>query len=231
MITESVNSILARQDQNQQAAAGAEANIVDKDGFLKLLIAQMQNQDPLSPMDNTEFLSQMAQFSELEQLQNINGNLTSSLQWDLLFNQTINNTMATSLIGREVEAFGDEIVLGENGAAKVRYELSAFAKDVSFEVLDSEGNTVYSEQKTAVDAGSYSWEWDGRGDNGTRLPAGTYQFRITALDTDGGSVNTRAYRTGIVTGVQYIDGAAYLTVGGQTMSLADVQSINLAEAQ
>jgi flagellar basal-body rod modification protein FlgD len=139
--------------------------------------------------------------------------------------------MATSLIGREVEALGNEIVLGETGSAKVRYELAAFAKDVTFEVLDAEGNTVYSEQKTAIDSGTYNWEWDGRGDSGARLPAGPYQFRISALDTDGGTVNTIAYRTGIVTGVQYIDGAAYLTVDGQTMSLADVQSISLAEAE
>ena len=72
MITESVQSILARQEINQEAAAGTSSNIVDKDGFFKLLIAQMKHQDPFEPMENAEMMSQMAQFSTLEQLQNIN---------------------------------------------------------------------------------------------------------------------------------------------------------------
>jgi flagellar basal-body rod modification protein FlgD len=231
MITESVSSVLSRQDQNQTAAASAANNVVDKDGFLKLLIAQMRNQDPLSPMDNTQFLSQMAQFSTLEQLQNMNGNLASALQWDLLFNQTINNTMATSLIGREVEALGSGVSLGPSGDTAIRYELGGFAKDVTFEVVDAAGDVVYREVRTAQDSGAYRWEWDGRNDRGTRMPAGDYQIRISAVDTEGTKVPVTSYRVGIVEGVVYEDGAAYLVVDGQRLALGDVQRISMAGAE
>jgi flagellar basal-body rod modification protein FlgD len=228
MISESVDSILARQTQNQQAAASSNQNIVDKDGFLKLLIAQMQNQDPFEPMENAEMMSQMAEFSTLEQLQNINGNLTSGLQWDLLFNQTINNTMATSLIGREIEATGDVLILGESGDATFRYELPEFAKDVTIQVLDISGNIVYTEHRSGVDAGTREWRWDGRDDSGSRLPPGSYSVQLDARNTGDQNIVTPTYRVGIVAGIEYENGAAYLIVDGQRISLGEVQRISMA---
>lgn len=228
MISESVQSLLARQEDNQKTAAGANANIVDKDGFLKLLIAQMQHQDPFSPMENEAMMAQMAQFSSLEQMQSINANLASSLQWDLLFNQTINNTMATSLIGREVEALGSEAVLGEAGPATLKFSLGSFASSVTVEVRDDSGEVLYSEQAGPHDSGSYEWVWDGTDFRGARQPAGSYQVRVVAQDAAGQPVRVNTYRTGQVDGVEYADGNAYLMVNGQRISLGDVQRISKA---
>jgi flagellar basal-body rod modification protein FlgD len=228
MISETVDSILARQTENQQTAASSNQNIVDKDGFLKLLIAQMQNQDPFEPMENAEMMSQMAEFSTLEQLQNINGNLTSGLQWDLLFNQTINNTMATSLIGREIEATGNVLILGESGDAALRYELPEFAKDVTIQILDGSGNIVYTEHRTNVDAGTRDWRWDGTDESGARLAPGQYTVQFEARNTGDQLIQTQTHRVGIVQGVAYDNGGAYLIVDGQRISLSEIQRISMA---
>lgn len=227
MISESVQSILARQDTNQNAAAGTGQNIVDKDGFFKLLIAQMQYQDPFNPMESGEMMSQMAQFSTLEQLQNINGNLTSSLQWDLLFNQTINNTMATSLIGREVEAIGQELSLTKTGTTSMRYDLSSFAREVSIEVTDVNGDVVFTEFKKDLDTGSHDWVWNGENAEGKRLPPGTYSVSITAKDLSGDPVSVQSFRIGIVESIEYSSGQAFLIVNGQRIPLGDIQRISV----
>jgi flagellar basal-body rod modification protein FlgD len=172
-------------------------------------------------------MSQMAQFSTLEQLQNMNASLDSSLQWDLLFNQTINNTMATSLIGREVEAAGDEMLLGPEGEAAIRYELSSFAHQVRFEVVDASGQVVFSDTRSSVDAGMHEWNWDGRDVSGARVPAGYYHVRIEAQDVQGAAVASQSYRVGTVDGVAYEEGNAYLIVNGQRIALGDVQRISM----
>jgi flagellar basal-body rod modification protein FlgD len=229
MKSESVQSILARQEDYQKQATGSNTNIVDKDGFLKLLITQMQHQDPFSPMDNEQMMSQMAQFSSLEQMQSINANLASSLQWDLLFNQTINNTMATSLIGREVEALGRDVVLKAGGTTTVKYSLGALASDLTAEVRNAAGDVIYSAPLGAQDAGSYEWTWDGTDLRGVRQAAGVYQIQIVAQDASGASVAVDTYRLGRVDSVEYVDGNAYLLVDGQRIALGDIQRISKSD--
>ncbi len=229
MISESIQSILARQEEYQNQASGARTNIVDKDGFLKLLITQMQHQDPFSPMENEQMMSQMAQFSSLEQMQSINANLASSLQWDLLFNQTINNTMATSLIGRDVEALGKDVVLKAGGSATVKYNLNAFAAELQAEIRNEAGDLVYSEPLGPTDAGSHDWTWDGTNYQGVRQAPGSYQVQLVAKNAAGEAVPVETYRLGRVDSVEYVDGQAFLLVNGQRISLGDVQRISRAD--
>lgn len=227
MITESVQSILARQEINQDAAAGSSFNIVDKDGFFKLLIAQMKHQDPFEPMESSEMMSQMAQFSTLEQLQNINANMTSSLQWDLLFNQTVNNTMATSLIGREIEATGQEIVLTSSGTTSMRFDLGEFSSEVTIEVLDADGGVVFSDIKRDMDSGTHDWVWNGEDADGNRLGAGVYSVKFTAKNLAGDAVSVDSFRMGIVESIEYDAGQAFLIVNGQRIPLGDVKRVSV----
>lgn len=229
MISESVQSILARQEEYQTQAAGGRSNIVDKDGFLKLLITQMQHQDPFSPMENEQMMSQMAQFSSLEQMQSMNANLASSLQWDLLFNQTINNTMATSLIGRDVEALGKDLVLKAGGSASVKYNLNSFATELTAEIRNGAGDVVYSEPLGAHDAGSHEWTWNGTDYRGARQAPGVYQVQLVARNAAGEAVAVDTYRLGRVDSVEYVEGQAFLLVDGQRIALGDVQRISKSD--
>ena len=104
---------------NTQGVQGSSRQALGKDDFLKLLITQMRYQDPLSPMDNTQFLAQMAQFSSLEQMQNLN----ESFDQSMLLSQSLNNSSAAGFIGRHVRASGDGVTLGPSGSVELGYFL------------------------------------------------------------------------------------------------------------
>ncbi|MEW5924335.1 MAG: flagellar hook capping FlgD N-terminal domain-containing protein, partial [Candidatus Zixiibacteriota bacterium] len=118
-------------DSNGNAITTGSTQTLGKEEFLQLLVAQLTHQDPLEPMEDTQFIAELAQFSSLEQLQNMNESLGNSLDWDYLQMQTINNTMATSLIGREVQATFNNLYLDDDNLPKISYSTTDFASDVT----------------------------------------------------------------------------------------------------
>jgi flagellar basal-body rod modification protein FlgD len=196
-------------------------NAVTKESFLQLLITQMRYQDPLSPMDNQEFLAQLAQFSSLEQMQNLNDKYDSSMA----LTQSLNNSAAAGLIGRQVRASGDTLSLGSSGGVEVGYYLQADAAEVSISVTDSTGKIVRGLTSTDGGSGSHRLTWDGRDDAGSRLPAGSYTFKVTAKDEDGAAVTASSVVSGTVSGVTYRNGSAYLLVDGREVSLSEVLEV------
>jgi flagellar basal-body rod modification protein FlgD len=151
---------------------------LDKNDFLKLLITQLRHQDPLNPLDQNEFLAQTAQFTSLEQLQNIGGELAGlkSLAAGAGFAQN------AALLGKTVSASGRDFVLGDGGA------LLPFTLDrpaaLEVEILDTQGAVVRRLVAGAREAGAQVVEWDGRDNSGRTLTPGTYHFRVLA---DGGA--------------------------------------------
>lgn len=210
---------------NQQLFGGANA-IMGKDDFLKILIAQLQHQDPTNPMEGQEFAAQLAQFSSLEQLQNMNVNLESVMELNLALNRTINNTMATTFIGKEVRALGSRVVLEDEKAATLNYELALPASKVTVVIRDQNGNIVRTLELKDGQAGRRQLQWDGKDDNGQTLPAGQYQFGVVAEDAGGNSVPVQTYIVGEIQGVRYHNGDAVFILGDLEVSLSDVLEIN-----
>lgn len=200
-----------------------------KDEFLQMLVAQLRYQDPLEPLKDQEFIAQMAQFSSLEQMQNMNQNLTDNLNWNYLLSQTINNTMATSLLGRQVKANGDSVYISEDEPADLHFKLGGFAETVTIDVYDGSGKKVATHTMEQVGEGDQKWEWDGTLTSGDRAQAGTYTYTVTATDTAGNEVVATPFMMGIVTGVHYIDGQAYLLVDGTKISLGDVIEVGTGD--
>jgi len=192
-----------------------------KDSFLKLLITQMQYQDPLSPMDNTEFVAQMAQFSSLEQMQNLNAKLDTSM----LLAQALNNSATAGLIGRHVRAAGDGVQLGATGEVELGYFLPKEAATVSITIYDDTGNAVRTLVPSGTSAGSHRVAWNGADLEGERLPAGRYTFDVSAKDEEGLDVGGATVVAGLVEGVSYHDGGSYLLVDGREVSLSDVLEV------
>ncbi|HVP39530.1 MAG TPA: flagellar hook capping FlgD N-terminal domain-containing protein, partial [Candidatus Saccharimonadales bacterium] len=156
MITDSVSSASSAAASGLTSTlTGTGSTTLGKDDFLKLLTAQLQHQDPLQPMDNTAFVAQLAQFSSLEQLQNMN----SSLSTDILLNQSVNNSLATGLIGRNIVAKGDQITLAAGGTADLSFNLSA-AADAKITVVDSSGKTVATLTPGHLGAGDQTVTWN-----------------------------------------------------------------------
>ena len=113
------------------------SSTLGKDDFLRLLVAQLKNQDPLNPMDNSQFVAQTAQFSSLEQLQNMNATLAQNSEWNMLLSQTINNTMATSLIGKWVTAESSTIALRDGSVPDITFNSEGYAPQGTIIITNS----------------------------------------------------------------------------------------------
>ncbi|MGH0033700.1 MAG: flagellar hook assembly protein FlgD [Myxococcota bacterium] len=169
-----------------------------RDEFLRLLIAQLENQDPLDPQDPTEFTAQLAQFSSLEQLVSIRSAIdTLGASGDLP-----GVVELSSLIGRDVTAESGQIELGQPGGSAPAFQvtLSAGASDVRVEVVDDSGRTVRSLALGALGQGSHPVVWDGLSDSGAPLAPGLYSLVVDAGE-DGASLEATTSVAGRVTAV------------------------------
>ncbi|MBN2126542.1 MAG: flagellar hook assembly protein FlgD [Deltaproteobacteria bacterium] len=171
-----------------------------RDDFLKLFLAQLNNQDPLNPMESQEFTAQLAQFSSLEQLYNVNENLDSirTLQ------DSDTRFQALGLIGKEIVAEGDTLSLTEGLGATGGFVLES-AADVTVVVTDLDGLPVRELALGELDAGTCTFEWDGLDDTGNRMEPGSYAFEVTAVNEAGELVAVETRTTGEVTRVS-LDG-------------------------
>ncbi|HHM01854.1 MAG TPA: hypothetical protein ENJ15_02505 [Caldithrix abyssi] len=201
-------------------------NSLGKEEFLKLLVVQLQNQDPLSPLESQEFSAQLAQFSSVEQLTNIDNNLEESIKSNVVLSQTINNTLATTLIGKQVTAAGNQVELAEGTPAKVSFELQNAAQEVTVTITDSAGNVVRTLEGQGLSSGIQSLEWDGRDDDGIAVPEGIYSFSVKATDASGAEVVSQPLIRGVAGSLLYSGGAAYLRIGALNVSFGDVLEIS-----
>jgi flagellar basal-body rod modification protein FlgD len=192
------------------------------DGFLKLLSAQLEHQDPLSPLDATQFTSQLVQFSTVEQAIRTNdqlGKLTRLIEGDGL-------TSALGFIGLEVEFSADRVRLGAEGGAAVDYQLPAAAAEVKVTVLDQRGRIVHERTGAPAGAGHHRYVWDGRGDDGARAPEGVYRVEVRAADAEGAPVEVARRSRGRVDGVETGASGLQLAVGGVPVPLAGVKAVH-----
>jgi flagellar basal-body rod modification protein FlgD len=191
------------------ASAGRTRLAENFDTFLTLLTTQLKNQDPMSPMDSTQFTQQLVQMTGVEQQL-----LTNDLLEKLVSNTGSGVSTAVSLIGKEVRAEADVAAL-KNKKAEWTWDLDREAADVKLEVLDSKGRVVQSIVPTDKKAGEHTFTWDGKNSAGSDMGDGLYTLRVTAKDSSGSTVTSKIYADGLVTGVeQSADGSTLLTIKG-----------------
>lgn len=158
MEPQSISSIL----QPQTTEAPVKKDVLGKEDFLKMLTAQMKFQNPLEPMKDNEFIGQMTQFSSLEQLQNMNELLGQNTQWNMLLSQTINNTMATSLIGKTVTADASVTTISDGTTTPITFSSGAFALNGTITIYNSAGEVVRTLPLAQLAAGEHSINWNGK---------------------------------------------------------------------
>ncbi len=196
-----------------------------KDDFLKLLVTQLQNQDPMNPTDSTAFVAQLAQFSSLEQLSNVNDNL-KVVQ---LFDQSINNAQAVNFVGKTVKASGSMFELGSGETHEIQYQLGEDADAVYVSIYNSSGELVKKIEMDQMTAGSQSVVWDGKDENGGAAPAGSYSFSLQAKNKDGEIMESAAFIEEIITGVSYHSGNTYLLAKGIEIPYAAIIEVSEPE--
>ena len=194
---------------------------VTQDDFLKLLIAQLQNQDPLQPMDNQQFAVQLATFNSLEQLIGINDKL-GNLQTE---QGTTNQFNAASLIGKEVETNGNRFNLTASSPAKISYQLGGNAARVVVNVEDGSGALVRQMNLGAQAMGDQSVLWDGKDTAGRAVSPGIYNFEINAFDLNGKQVQSAGRVKGTVTAVNFAGREPVLDIGGLSVPLSAVNGV------
>ncbi|MBI1822633.1 MAG: flagellar hook assembly protein FlgD [Nitrospirae bacterium] len=197
-------------------------NTLGQNAFLKLLTTQLRYQDPLKPMDNTQFVSQLSQFSQLEQLTNLNQTMTTM---GSNFS-TMNNNQVVNLLGKNVIAQGGTVSLNGGTAPSLFYTLNGNASAVTLSITDSTGNLVRTIDMGPQASGRQSASWDGLNNAGTALPQGDYQYSVSAKDTTGNAVSNTTYTQGLVSGITYNNGAAYLIVNGTMIPASGLLQIN-----
>lgn len=218
-----VQNIINEFPVSSQATKPTSA--MGKDEFLKLLVMQLRYQDPMNPLKGTEFAAQLAQFSSVEQLSNINTNLTQSLQANELLAQSINNALSASMIGKEVKATANAFHFDGTANATLGFTLPANADSAVIKIYDSAGNLVKTINQAGTDKGDNIISWNGTNDNGKTLSAGNYTFSVSAKDAKGESVSASSFIIGIVSSIRFkADGGAFV-VNGMEVPLANILEI------
>lgn len=212
-----------------QTTAGATAQAAGAklaenfDTFLTLLVAQLQNQDPLEPTDTKEFVQQLVQFSEVEQQIDTNASLEKLLQ----FQSTGQTAAAINYLGSTVEAVGNIVPL-QNGKAEFSYALPEQATATLIVISDSTGAVVHSAPGN-TDIGKHNFVWDGLDSNGNALPEGSYSITVTARNADNEVIETPTSVFGRVTGVESTDDGALISMGLVHVPLNDILSVRETE--
>lgn len=224
------SAVTQANNEFNQALSQQKGSTLDKDSFMLLLVTQFKYQDPLNPMDDKEFIAQMAQFSSLEQLMNLNESMEGLT--DATNNQQLFN--ATSYIGKQVSVTGNTIgkVTDADGKSTVSTFRYAFGDNVTkgtLTVRDASGNTVYSEDLAGKQAGTtFEFNWNGMTGAGLPAPDGVYTVSLSAFNSKGEAVLSDQVVDATVTGVVNQDGVVYLGLeGGQLMPLANVRQVTV----
>ena len=187
--------------------------------FLTLLTTQLQNQNPLDPLDTNQFTQQLVMFSSVEQQINMNTQLSTLIS----LQQTAQSTAALGFVGQTVTVAGNSAQLA-NGQASWTFS-AARPASATFTIASATGQTVYSSSQT-VQAGSQTFTWNGRDSQGNILPSGAYTLTVTAQDSSGQTVAISTQVQGVVDSVDLTQSPPTVSVGGQSYPINQIKSIS-----
>lgn len=218
------------------SATGTDTADGTEDRFLKLLVAQMRNQDPLNPLDNAQVTSQLAQINTVRGIEQLN----SSMSKVAAASGAISPVSAVGLLGRQVLVAGDTFELGSasttaagdatsstsSRSVRLGFDLAAAAKLVRIEIVDPLGRTVYTHEVQNAEAGVQTFDWNGLDADGNAVDAGKYRMRVNGSDYQGAELSPGALVPTRVSGVvQGADGARIELAGRQATSASAIRAI------
>ena len=191
-----------------------------KDAFMQLLITQLTHQNPLEPMENTEFISQLAQFSTLELQQN----MASAMELMALTQTAATNSQMINLIGKRVIVPGSEFTMDGEKPVELQFDLEGEAVPAQLIIKNSNGDLVRTIDLTQFEVGNNEFQFDGKDSNGNFLPAGNYSYEI--ITGDGEPVEgLTTYSNYLVDAVAFEGTSVFLRSGDFTIDLGDVSEV------
>lgn len=194
--------------------------------FLTLLTTQLQNQDPLSPMDSTEFTNQLVQFSQVEQQINTNAKLDNLVAMQLASISSV----ALGYVGMDISYISSEMNYDGSTPIDITYALAEEAVTSKINVYNEDGDLVYSAD-APKNTGMNNFTWSGIKTNGDAAPAGTYTVKIDALNKDGEAIENSTVVTGHVDGIETQNGVVYVLVGERAVPISSIVNANVPGSQ
>jgi len=201
---------------NSSSASGALSGgkTIGKDEFLQLLVTQLKNQDPMDPMKDDQFAVNLAQFSQLEQLIDINNKVGNSGTQDY--------SGLASYLGREVTTNNSDVTVNAGDAGKLKFSLVSPSTDVAVDLVDGSGNVVATKDFGQMLAGSHTVTLDS-----LNAPNGDFTAKVRATGIGGAASEVPAYSVGVVSG--FIPGdTPLLMLGNKQIKTSDIQQVNVA---
>ena len=225
MSTYNPSSIIGRAEndfsiyQTDQPTGNSE---MGKEEFLTLLVAQLSNQDPLSPMEDKEFTGELAQFSSLEQLTNISAGITALGEANTM-DQMVS---AASFIGKTIRSEGDGISIADGNISQLYFQIDEPMSQGYINIFDSSGNLVRTDYLASAQAGFYEYAWDGLDYQGQSMQDGIYYAYMAAEGVNGQAILTSTDVSGEVAGVQNVGTDYYLRLtDGRIVNFMDVKEV------
>lgn len=195
---------------------------LDKDAFFKLMLAQMKNQDPTNPLKSHEMAAQLASFSSLEQMQNMNTTLTEIKGGQ----KPAEQFQVLNLLGKAVAGDSSKILRSKGDKThEFVFNLPAVAKEADIRVRNADGEVVKTYKLNNLKAGENRLPWNGQNEQGNAVPEGEYQFFIEAKNEQGTKLAIKTEFEGLISGVNYTSEGPVLMIGNQAIRLRDVKKI------
>jgi flagellar basal-body rod modification protein FlgD len=190
-----------------------------KDQFVKLLVAQMTHQDPLNPMDSTQMAAQLAQFSSVEQLMNINTTLAGQANGNTLMLDALDRNAALGMIGRTVTAVSDEVTVSGHAASAVQADIPSAGAHVRVRIVDATGKELGSNDYGVLAGGRRTLDLSQALKD---VPNGSYTIKVESLDDKGGVAAMSAIQQFKIDGLKFGTNGAVLTSGTRAVPIGNV---------
>lgn len=214
-------------DTSKKVQGHGSSNL-DKDAFFKLMLTQLKNQDPMNPLKNHEMAAQLAQFSTLEQMSNMNSTLTK-IEGK---NSQPENFQALNLIGKTVAGDSSKVVRTQfDKSHDFNFNLPQDVSEATIKVINGKGDLVRQYKMNTLKAGANKVTWNGQSDDGVNQKAGEYQFQIEAKDRGGQKLSVKTEFQGQISGLSFSPEGPVLQVGSQTIKMRDVRQITDSSAK
>ncbi len=185
--------------------------------FMTLFITQLQYQDPMKPMDSYEMASQLAQFSGMEATMKMSDNMEKLLEYQT----SQNNLQILTLLGSEVMVEGNKMGVVDGEATATEFDISEQTDETTVNIYDSANRLVWQQPMGSLSSGTYQLDWDGKNAIGEQVADGPYSYVVSALSANGESLDVEYHSVGKVTGVDFADGKAVLTLDEYVQASVD----------
>ena len=219
-MTTAVGSTPASTNPTDTSGTSAQQQLAGNfDTFLQLLTTQLQNQDPLSPMDSNQFTQQLVEYSQVEQQIDTNTNLQTLISQG----SSQSGAYAMTYLGKAVTVANGQAPLADSQAVWA-YNLDTTAANTTLTVTDSNGNVVYT-GTGETGSGAHTFTWDGKDTNGDQEADGTYKLTVSAAAADGTAITTSVTSTGVVSEVDMTGSSPTVMVGPMPVALSDITNV------